>query len=206
MKESINLYNEWFEIFHKEKPCKSISKYMDSVHYERTFAEKISSDYEKKNLEDNSFRWYSKALKYCEQVKDKFMSVLKFPLGGWMCDIKDLDDSLNGSKEIEMNEENMNIEFNETVNENTRNVETKRRKIQMEELRKFYLPNMCFILLDMMTKMNLNKDLIRLSELIACETYNLYSLFDNQQLKILLNKIADSSIILLDSNKDYLGF
>lgn len=201
------MYNEWFDYFHKEKPCKPNSKFEsgDVAHQEKSFAEKMSHEYQIREFEENSSRWYSKAIKYSEQVKAKFSNVLKFPFGGWMSDIRDLQESLDEeNEEVEMDDENMNTESSETVN--TRNVELKRRQVQMQELRKLYLPNMCFILLDMMTKMNLNKELVRLSDLIASETYKLYSLFDNQQLRILLNKIADSSIILLDSKKDYLGY
>lgn len=203
------MYNEWFDFFHKGKPSKPTSRFEsgDTVIHDQTFAEKMSHDYQMKEYEENTSRWYSKALKYSEQVKAKFSNVLKFPFGGWMCDIKGFEESVDeDNDEIEMDDEDMNTEMDESDNQNGRNMEIKRRNNQMQELRKFYLPNMCFILLDMMTKMNLNKELIRLGDLIASENYKLYSLFDNQQLRIFLNKIADSSIILLDSKKDYLGY
>ena len=86
------------------------------------------------------------------------------------------------------------------------NAQKKSKEKELNSLRTIYLPNICFILLDMFQKMNLNKELMRLSDLIASENYKLYLLFDSNQLKCFLNKIADASISLLDSNSDYLGY
>ncbi|CAF0971958.1 unnamed protein product [Brachionus calyciflorus] len=211
--ESINLYNDWFDYFHKEKPIKPVSKYeSETTHYEQSFAEKMTLDFEMKQYEDLSSRWYSKALLYSEKVKAKFFAVLKFPFGGWMCDVKKIEDLIEqdseSDEETNMEEETMNTEESEMrqVSVSNKKLEIRRRKAQMEELRKIYLPNICFVLLDVLSKMNLNKDLIRLSDLVASENFKLYTLFDNQQLRCLLNKLADSSINLLDSNKDYLGY
>jgi hypothetical protein len=179
-------------------------------------------DYELKQYEDQLSRWNSRALAYCEKVKAKFVSVLKFPFGGWMIDIKshDLEDMIDEDLDEESDENNVSEEENDKMNmddddEMKKNgkaskTNSKQQKLarlrEMEGLRKIYLPNMCFILLDMFSKMNLNKDLIKLSDLIAYEAISLYKLFDNQQLKCFLNKIADASINLLDSNSDYLGY
>lgn len=163
-----------------------------------------------------SSRWYSKALQYSEKIKAKFFSVLKFPFGGWMTDIKSMNDLIEEDENSSDDENNMDEEENNT-NMNTENGDAEMtsldkkgelilRRKQLVELRKLYLPNICFVLLDMLNKMNLNKELIRLSDLVASENYKLYTLFDNQQLRCLLNKIADSSIILLDANTDYLGY
>ena len=80
------------------------------------------------------------------------------------------------------------------------------RKFQMKALRKMYLPNVCFVLGDMMTKMKFSKDLIKISDLIASENYKLYLLFEAKQMKCLISKIADASICLLDEGGDYLGY
>jgi len=78
--------------------------------------------------------------------------------------------------------------------------------MQLDALRKLYLPNICFVLLDMLAKMKLNKDLIRMVDLVAGEKLKLYSYFDSRQLGAFLNKIADASIGLLDDNADFLGY
>lgn len=224
--EAINLYNDWFEFYHKEKPIKPISKFDsngDSAGQEQSFADRMAFDYQMKQYEDSVSRWYSKASMYTEKVKAKFFGVLKFPFGGWMVDVErndshfiDEEDESNddgSSDENLMSEEDnetdakMNMDGDEQ-DRNRKSLKNSRgqRKNFLIKLRKLYLPNICFVLLDMLNKMNLNKELIRLSDLIASENYKLYNLFENQQLRCLLNKIADASINLLDSNLDYLGY
>lgn len=80
------------------------------------------------------------------------------------------------------------------------------RRLQMKALRKMYLPNVCFVLTDMLSKMKFNKDLIKISDLIASENYMLYVLFEAKQMKCLISKVADASICLLDEGGDYLGY
>jgi hypothetical protein len=194
----------------------------------------MTHDFQLKEYEDLSSRWYSKALLYAEKVKAKFLSVLKFPYGGWMVDAKNLEsnhlqdededdenDDDDAMSEMDSNEDNNhhnrhlidddNESDSEMDDDEQRQGNGKPRKLgkrgkQLKELRKLYLPNMCFVLLDLMSKMNLNKELIKLADLIACDNYKLYSLFEKCQLKCLLNKMADSSINLVDTNNDYLGY
>jgi hypothetical protein len=191
----------------------------------------MAYDYQLKQYEDLSSRWYSKALLFSEKVKAKFYAVLKFPFGGWMCEIKsfangadmiDDDEDLNDDDVLsdENNENNISDDSEESdqiMNSDevyktkkdrkaAMNAQKKSKEKELNSLRTIYLPNICFILLDMFQKMNLNKELMRLSDLIASENYKLYLLFDSNQLKCFLNKIADASISLLDSNLDYLGY
>ena len=168
---------------------------------------------------------------YSEKAKAKFFSVLKFPFGGWMCEIKNydvddmIDDDLDEENEDEQhsdeNNENHISEDDDMNTDEAMDSSKKAKKSQqgrnlknqhalklkeLNSMRKIYLPNICFLLLDMFIKMNLNKDLIRLTDLISAETYKIYALFEKQQLKCFLNKTADASIILLDANSDYLGY
>lgn len=189
----------------------------------------MAYDYQLKQYEDLSSRWYSKALLYSEKVKAKFFAVLKFPFGGWMCGIKnctdvaDMIDDDDDDEQVMSDENNENYisddgEESDQIMNSDEVYESKRerkakatalkksKEKELNGLRKIYLPNICFILLDMFHKMNLNKELIRLSDLVASENYKLYSLFDANQLKCFINKIADASISLLDSNSDYLGY
>jgi hypothetical protein len=185
----------------------------------------MAFDYQMKQYEDSMSRWYSKALMYQEKVKAKFFGVLKFPFGGWMVDIDrnpdfqieeediDRDDVDDDDDDVELIDDDDQMSEEDNEQENDMKVgKTKQRKLKnqrkkcLQNLRKIYLPNICFVLLDMLSKMNLNKELIRLSDLVASDNYKLYTLFENQQLKTLLNKISDASINLLDSNLDYLGY
>lgn len=159
-------------------------------------------------------RWHSKAVAYSERARVKFLSVLKFPHGGWMCDPNrtnsgaqdemsdddDEDDEENTDKQSD--DENMM----EDEGLDAKTCPNSKRQLQLQALRKLYLPNIAFVLVDMLAKMNLNKELIKIADLVAARHYKLFELFEPEQMRCFLNKIADSSINLIDSNSDYLGY
>jgi hypothetical protein len=214
------LYNEWFEYFHKEKPVKPGSKQETERNnqtggMDQTFAERMAHDYQMKQYEDLSNRWYAKALLYSEKVRVKLFSVLKFPMGGWMIDIEDdssdLIDEDNDDEAENSMEEDLDMDGTSSLSRGKSNprallIDAQTRSAQLLGLRKFYLPNICFVLTDMLGKMNQNKELIRLTDLVASENYRIYELFEKAQLRSFLNKVANASINLLDSNIDYLGY
>lgn len=262
--EAINLYNEWFEHFYKEKPAKPVSSAAALNDGEQAgsgssdpsqaatsnFAERIAMDYQLKQYEDVKARWYAKALQNCSRVKGKFFSVLRFPHGGWMCDSRAMsDDSTDSDDQEEAGAKNSNTAMGEDCisSDDDEDIEgdadmkcededdenssvavvkkprrfsraeqhstggqhpnqTKERIGQLIELRKLYLPSIFFLLADMLNKMELFDEIIKLSDLIASSNYNLHTLFTSSQLKSILNKIADASTNLLDKNRDYLGY
>lgn len=197
------LYNDWFEFFHKDKPIKPARReYSETKASEPSFADKMAQDFEQKQFEDLSARWFNKALLMCDKVKIKFNSVLKFPMGGWMKDLPSGDESNDESMNSSDNSEDSII----TDGSDSPIVDKRTRQHELECLRRLYLPSISFIFIDMLGKMNLNHDLIRVCNLIAAEDYKLYALFESQQLKSFLHRVADASINLLDSGKDFLGF
>jgi len=214
--EAVNVYNDWFDFFHKEKPVKPAPKFdleqaqlnqqQSGLDKSNIFAERIAYDYQLKQYEDLMNRWSSKARIYCDKARSKFLALLKFPFGGWMVDVvrKDEEEEDNEEDEGEMTDMNGDSMM-QTCVDPAKN-EARIRRVQMKALGKLYLPNVCFVLTDMLTKMNMNKDLIRLSDLIASENYKLYRLFEKKQWRCLISKIADASICLLDEGGDYLGY
>lgn len=201
----MSLFNEWFEHYSK-KPAKI--SVPGSVETSSTtgvsFSERITQDFQQKQHDDLITKWGAKSMSLCEKAQVKFMNVLTFPNGGWMRDqpIKqgnDNEEILAGDVEVSDDEE-------ESTEMDEARREEKLRKKQMRALRKLYVPYVCFVLCEMLNKLNLNKELIRLSDTIACENYKLYELFDQSQLKCLLIKFADASIKLIDDNVDFLGY
>ena len=176
------------------------------------FAERIAYEYQLKQYEDLLSRWNSKAKIYCDKVRVKFNSLLKFPFGGWMIDVQQTESSDDISEDEDEEEQNINdsdteMRMAEETNDSAKQVsETRLRQRQIKSLRRLYLPNICFVLTDMLAKMKLHKDLIRVSDIIASEQYKLYALFESKQLKCFLNKVADASICLLDEGCDFLGY
>lgn len=232
---SYNEWFDFFYKEKPQKPANYMDTQAESnvsMHsHEKTFAEKMTLDFKLKQYDDLLNRWNSKAHMFGESVKKKFLAVLKFP-NGWMVDVKNIDgnqliDDEDGdddddedsseSETIDQDEDlaeqddsddemNSDMDSVSQNQERRRSRKTSKRSRQLKELRKLYLPNVCFVMLDMLAKMNSNQELIKLADLVACENYKLYKLFDKSQMKCLLNKIADSSICLLDSSKDYLGY
>lgn len=208
--EAVNVYNEWFEFFHREKPVKPVPKFdldqaqlnqqQSGLDQSNVFAERIAYDYQLKQYEDLLGRWNSKAKIYCDKARSKFMSLLKFPFGGWMVDTVDPEADENMEDEVDELDGDSMMQPAETRNEG------QIRRLQMKALRKMYLPNVSFVLTDMLSKMKFNKDLIKISDLVASENYKLYTLFEAKQMKCLISKVADASICLLDEGGDYLGY
>jgi hypothetical protein len=180
---------------------------------QQTFAERMAHDYQMKQYEDLSNRWYAKALLYSEKVRAKLFTVLKFPMGGWMTDMEDetasddlIDEDNEDETNNEMDDEDVDMGRGGVRSTKLTLVDAQARSAQLLGIRKFYVPSICFVLVDMLGKMNLNKELIRLSDIVAAEDYRLYEMFEKAQLRSFLNKVANASINLLDSNLDYLGY
>jgi hypothetical protein len=197
----MSLFNEWFEHYSK-KPVKFSAP--GSTETSSTtgvsFSDRITQDFQLKQHDDLVAKWSARSMSLCEKAQTKFMNVLTFPNGGWMRDqpIKTQDSEENLAAEVSEDEDE--IELDEAKREE------KLRKRQMTALRKLYVPYVCFVLCEMLNKLNWNKELIRLGDMIACENYKLYELFDQSQLKCVLIKFADASIKLIDDNVDFLGY
>lgn len=212
IKEAVNSYNDWFDFFHKEKPTKPLPKFdidqailnqqQSGLDQSNVFAERIAYDYQLKQYEDLLQRWNSKAKIFCDKARSKFHSLLKFQFGGWMVDVTSSDEDHD---DMTNNRDEMNIDNDDSMVDDVKS-NTQIRKSQLKALRKLYLPNICFVLSDMLAKMNMNKDLINMSQLIACEDFKLYSLFDVKQLRIFINKVGSASSSLLDEGGDFFGY
>ena len=102
----------------------------------------MAYDYQLKQYDDLSARWYSKAFLFSEKVKTKFFSVLKFPFGGWMCEIKDfnsidtIEDEMNDDEDLLSDENNENNISNDEDDQlmNTGEAHESRRQTRKEKM------------------------------------------------------------------------
>jgi hypothetical protein len=184
----MSTFNEWFDN-HNKKPQKTTIDLQVS-----SFSDRITQDFHKTQYESLVTKWESKSQSLCEKASRKFMNVLTFPNGGWLIDQTSSDEEHNSSDEFESDKSREAKQDDE------------QRHKQMEALRKLFIPYVCFVLCEMLHKMNHHKENIRLCDIISSEHYKLYELFDSNQLKSILNKIADSSIQLVDGKYDILGY
>jgi hypothetical protein len=197
-------FNEWVELFN-QKPIKSSP--LDAEHSTASsFADRMAVDYQQKQFDDLISKWNSKAHQFCCKVKEKFFNILTFPTGGWMIDMSE-DEGLKDDKSIEENAMEDDDDDDTMNGSSCSKRDDAVRKSQLHALRKLYIPYICLILCEMLSKMGLNKELIRVGDIVASELYKLYDLFDLSQMKCFLNKIAAASVQLLEINKsDFLGY
>ncbi|CAJ0936769.1 unnamed protein product [Ranitomeya imitator] len=109
-------------------------------------------------------------------VKEKIYNVLLFIDGGWMVDVRDDAE------------------------------EDPERKHQMYLLRSLCLPMMCFLLHTVLHNTEQYQECLRLADVISSETQKLYKVFSKPELKKLLQKLRESSLMLLDLQLDPLGY
>ncbi|KAH0616667.1 hypothetical protein JD844_027958 [Phrynosoma platyrhinos] len=109
-------------------------------------------------------------------VKEKMYNVLLFVDGGWMVDVRE---------DAEDDPE---------------------RTHQMIMLRKLCLPTMCFLLHTVLHSTGQYQEDLRLADLIASDRHKLYMVFSKDELRKLLQKLRESSLMLLDQGLDPLGY
>ncbi|XP_062572533.1 nuclear pore complex protein Nup107-like [Saccostrea cucullata] len=80
------------------------------------------------------------------------------------------------------------------------------RKQQMESLRQLILPQLCFLLHDILHKTEQYPECLQLADHIASEQHALYKVFRQDELQHLLHLFRESSLAVLDQNKDPLGY
>ncbi|XP_015208411.1 nuclear pore complex protein Nup107 [Lepisosteus oculatus] len=111
-----------------------------------------------------------------EDVKERIYNVLLFVDGGWMVDVREDAE------------------------------EDPERSHQMTLLRRLCLPMMCFLLQTVLHSTKLHQESLRLADIIASEQHRLYQVFSKEELQKLLQKLRESSLLLLDQGLDPLGY
>ncbi|XP_063783579.1 nuclear pore complex protein Nup107 isoform X2 [Pseudophryne corroboree] len=141
-----------------------------------TFTEKVAYEHKEKKYEMDYGTWKNHLDVLTVDVKEKIYNVLLFVDGGWMVDVRD------------------------DAEEDTE------RKQQMERLRSLCLPMMCFLLHTVLHNTKQYQDCLRLADVISSENQKLYKVFSKSELKKVLQKLRESSLMLLDMQLDPLGY
>ncbi|KAF4079966.1 hypothetical protein AMELA_G00184450 [Ameiurus melas] len=111
-----------------------------------------------------------------EDVKERIYNVLLFVDGGWMVDVRE---------DAEVDSE---------------------RSIQMALLRRLCLPMMTLLLLTVLQRTERHQESLRLADIIASDQHRLYEVFSKDELQKFLQKMRESSLLLLDKGLDPLGY
>ncbi|RMC09979.1 hypothetical protein DUI87_12769 [Hirundo rustica rustica] len=141
-----------------------------------SFTEKVAHEHKEKKYEMDYGIWKGLLDALTADVKEKMYNVLLFVDGGWMVDVRE---------DAEDDPE---------------------RTHQMILLRKLCLPMMCFLLHTVLHSTGQHQECLRLADMVASERHKLYTVFSKEELRKLLQKLRESSLILLDQDLDPLGY
>uniref|UniRef100_A0A672RPR4 Nuclear pore complex protein n=1 Tax=Sinocyclocheilus grahami TaxID=75366 RepID=A0A672RPR4_SINGR len=132
--------------------------------------------YEMKEAEYKYENWQGRLGALTEDVKERIYNVLLFVDGGWMVDVR--EDAEEDSE----------------------------RAHQMTLLRRLCLPMMSFLLLTVLQRTERHQESLRLADIIASDQHRLYEVFSKEELQKFLQKMRESSLLLLDKGLDPLGY
>ncbi|TRY97188.1 hypothetical protein DNTS_015794 [Danionella cerebrum] len=141
-----------------------------------TFTEKVAHEMDEAGYKMEFESWQGRLIALTEDVKERIYNVLLFVDGGWMVDVR------------------MDAE------------EDSERSHQMRLLRQLCLPFMSFLLLSVLQKTERHQESLRLADIIASDQHRLYEVFSKDELQKFLQKMRESSILLLDKGLDPLGY
>uniref|UniRef100_A0AAY4EK81 Nuclear pore complex protein n=1 Tax=Denticeps clupeoides TaxID=299321 RepID=A0AAY4EK81_9TELE len=140
------------------------------------FTEKVAHEMREKEYQLDLENWQGRLDALTEDVKERIYNVLLFVDGGWMVDVR--EDAEEDSD----------------------------RAHQMAMLRRLSLPMMAFLLQTVLQRTQRHKESLRLADVIASEQHRLYEVFSKEELRNFLQKMRESSLLLLDKGLDPLGY
>ncbi|KAF3826027.1 hypothetical protein GH733_006141 [Mirounga leonina] len=141
-----------------------------------TFTEKVAHEHKEKKYEMDYVIWKGHLDALTADVKEKMYNVLLFVDGGWMVDVRE---DAEGDHE---------------------------RTHQMISLRKLCLPMLCFLLHTILHSTGQYQECLQLADMVSSERHKLYLVFSKEELRKLLQKLRESSLMLLDQGLDPLGY
>ncbi|KAK2490880.1 hypothetical protein MC885_006302, partial [Smutsia gigantea] len=141
-----------------------------------TFTEKVAHEHKEKKYEMDYSIWKGHLDALTADVKEKMYNVLLFVDGGWMVDVRE---------DAEEDHE---------------------RTHQMVLLRKLCLPMLCFLLHTILHSTGQYQECLQLADMVSSERHKLYLVFSKEELRKLLQKLRESSLMLLDQGLDPLGY
>lgn len=178
--EAINGYATWYRQHVGGRP-----KSPEPLPNNYSFTDKVHYEQIKAQAAAQQERWTAAGLHQARHTKQLLYNVLLFPRG-WLA-----DDITSDEQPADYNEE-----------------ESAEREKELLALRKLCIPEIVLLLLKILQGGNVDghTEAVRLSEIIASEVYQLYKLFSKHKLREVLHKISDSSLSMLESNRDPWAF
>ncbi|KAI1882040.1 hypothetical protein AGOR_G00246600 [Albula goreensis] len=140
------------------------------------FTEKVAHRMKEEEYKLDYDSWKGRLEALTEDVKERIYNVLLFVDGGWMVDVREDAE------------------------------EDPERSHQMALLRQQCLPMMTFLLQTVLHSTEQHQESLRLADIIASQQHQLYQVFSKEELRKFLQKVRESSLLLLDKGLDPLGY
>lgn len=178
--EALEGFATWYRHFISGQP-----KDVEPLPIDATFADKVHHEQKVAQVEQQKARWRNAVLHQTRHTKTLLYNTLLFP-GGWLQDENDSTSSLNFTRE-----------------------EKVERFKQLETMRKLCIPEIVILILKILQSNNdidSHREAVKLSDLIAAENRCLYKVFTKSKLQEVLERIKESSLILIEKGRDMFGF
>lgn len=178
--EALEGFATWYRHFISGKP-----KDIEPLPSDASFADKVHHEQRCEQVEQQKTRWTNAVLHQAKHTKNLLYNVLMFP-GGWL---QDESDSTTSSK------------FSEE--------EKQERTKQLETLRRLCIPEVVILILKILQStddIDNHQEAVKLSNLIAAENRCLYKVFTKSKLMEVLERIKESSLVLLEKGRDIFGY
>uniref|UniRef100_A0A4W3IDI9 Nuclear pore complex protein n=1 Tax=Callorhinchus milii TaxID=7868 RepID=A0A4W3IDI9_CALMI len=141
-----------------------------------SFTETVAHEHKEKKFQMDYEMWSGHLEALTSEVKEKIYNVLLFVNGGWMVDTRE-----DAEEDAE-------------------------RSHQMDLLRQLCLPMMGFLLHTVLHSTKQYQECLKLADVISSEQQKLYQVFSKEEMRKFLQKLRESSLMLLDQNLDPLGY
>ncbi|KAG7299173.1 hypothetical protein JYU34_017714 [Plutella xylostella] len=178
--EALDGFATWYRHFISGQP-----KDVEPLPPDATFTDKVHHEQRCAQVEQQKARWIQAVLHQSRHTKNLLYNVLLFP-GGWLQDESDSTSSPNFSAD-----------------------EKDERAKQLETLRRLCIPEITILILKILQSnddVDNHKEAVKLSNLIAAENRSLYKVFTKDKLIEVLDRIKESSLLLLENGRDMFGY
>ncbi|XP_060162239.1 nuclear pore complex protein Nup107 isoform X1 [Globicephala melas] len=196
--EAHETFNEWFKHMNSAPQKPTLTP-------QATFTEKVAHEHKEKKYEMDYGIWKGHLDALTADVKEKMYNVLLFVDGGWMVDVREkqnmcnevvLPVHLSPHPDASSQQESLLVDAEEDHE----------RTYQMVLLRKLCLPMLCFLLHTILHSTGQYQECLQLADMVSSERHKLYLVFSKEELRKLLQKLRESSLMLLDQGLDPLGY
>lgn len=178
--EGLEAFATWYRHFISGQP-----KDIEPLAPDATFSDKVHHEQRSAQVEQQKARWKNTIFHQSRHTKNLLYSTLLFP-GGWLQDESDSTSSNNFTQE-----------------------EKEERAKQLDTLRRLCIPEVTILILKILQSnddVDNHKEAVKISNLIAGENRGLYKVFTKNKLLEVLDRIKESSLLLLEKGKDIFGY